>query len=117
MQQPPVQSAASPVAMETHPLNLVSPVPPSDPMARKQVVQDLMAQMQGTYNFMQVRAFLLGTTFDCRNETWCSPRLCSQDSMLEFDGQPIDPAIVSAQPMKPVQNMDLPQMVCPPGES
>lgn len=35
--------------------------------------------------------------------------------MLEFDGQPIDPAIVSAQPMKPAQNMDLPQMVCPPG--
>lgn len=57
MQQPPVQSAASPVAMETHPLNLVSPAPPSDPMVRKQVVQDLMAQMQGTYNFMQVRTF------------------------------------------------------------
>lgn len=35
--------------------------------------------------------------------------------MLEFDGQPIDPAIVSAQPMKPAQNMDLPPMVCPPG--
>ncbi len=35
--------------------------------------------------------------------------------MLEFEGQPIDPAIVSAQPMKPAQNMDLPQMVCPPG--
>nr|XP_046249373.1 caprin-1b isoform X2 [Scatophagus argus] len=89
MQQQPVSSEASPVALETHPLNLASPAPPSDPMARKQVVQDLMAQMQGTYNFMQ-------------------------DSMLEFDGQPIDPAIVSAQPMKPAQNMDLPQMVCPP---
>ncbi|KAM8891703.1 caprin-1b isoform 2-T2 [Spinachia spinachia] len=86
-QQP--QPVASPVALETHPLNLVSPVPPTDPLARKQVVQDLMAQMQGMYNFMQ-------------------------DSMLEFDGQPIDPAIVSAQPMKPAQNMDLPQMVCPP---
>lgn len=70
-------------------MNLASPVPPTDPLVRKQVVQDLMAQMQGTYNFMQ-------------------------DSMLEFDGQPIDPAIVSAQPMKPAQNMDLPQMVCPP---
>lgn len=35
--------------------------------------------------------------------------------MLEFDGQPIDPAIVSAQPMKPGQTMDLPQMMCPPG--
>uniref|UniRef100_A0A4W5MCL3 Cell cycle associated protein 1b n=1 Tax=Hucho hucho TaxID=62062 RepID=A0A4W5MCL3_9TELE len=38
-----------------------------------------------------------------------------QDSMLEFDGQLIDPAIVSAQPMKPAaQNMDLPQLGCPP---
>ncbi|XP_075945406.1 caprin-1b isoform X3 [Anarhichas minor] len=89
MQQQQQQPAASPVALETHPLNLVSPVPTSDPIVRKQVVQDLMEQMQGTYNFMQ-------------------------DSMLEFDGQPIDPAIVSAQPMKPAQNMDLPQMVCPP---
>ncbi|MEQ2175814.1 Caprin-1 [Goodea atripinnis] len=71
-------------------MNLASPVPPTDPMVRKQVVQDLMAQMQGTYNFMQ-------------------------DSMLEFDGQPIDPAIVSAQPMKPAQTMDVSQMVCPPG--
>lgn len=29
--------------------------------------------------------------------------------MLEFDGHALDPAIVSAQPMKPVQNVDLPQ--------
>nr|XP_020465583.1 caprin-1-like [Monopterus albus] len=86
--QQPMQPVAPPVALETHPMNL-SPVPPTDPLVRKQVVQDLMAQMQGTYNFMQ-------------------------DSMLEFDGQPIDPAIVSAQPMKPAQSMDLPQMVCPP---
>uniref|UniRef100_A0A669EAX5 Cell cycle associated protein 1a n=1 Tax=Oreochromis niloticus TaxID=8128 RepID=A0A669EAX5_ORENI len=55
------------------------------PPAQKQAVQDLMAQMQGTYNFMQ-------------------------DSMLEFDGQALDPAIVSAQPMKPVQAVDLQQM-------
>ncbi|XP_041853109.1 caprin-1b isoform X2 [Melanotaenia boesemani] len=89
LQQQPVQPTAPPVALETHPMNLTSPVPPTDPLARKQVVQDLMAQMQGTYNFMQ-------------------------DSMLEFDGQPIDPAIVSAQPMKPTQNMDVPQIVCPP---
>ncbi|XP_014904507.1 caprin-1b isoform X3 [Poecilia latipinna] len=89
-QQQPVQPTAPPVALETHPMNLASPVPPTDPMVRKQVVQDLMAQMQGTYNFMQ-------------------------DSMLEFDGQPIDPAIVSAQPMKPAQPLDVPQMVCPPG--
>ncbi|XP_029697098.1 caprin-1b isoform X1 [Takifugu rubripes] len=88
MQQQPVQPAASPVTLENHPLNMASSVPAADPMARKQVVQDLMAQMQGTYNFMQ-------------------------DSMLEFDGQAIDPAIVSAQPMKPTQNIDLPQMVCP----
>uniref|UniRef100_A0A8C9YSX9 Cell cycle associated protein 1a n=1 Tax=Sander lucioperca TaxID=283035 RepID=A0A8C9YSX9_SANLU len=57
-------------------------------LVRKQVVQDLMAQMQGTYNFMQ-------------------------DSMLEFDGQALDPAIVSAQPMKPVQTVDLQQLGCP----
>lgn len=56
-QQQPVQPAAPPVALETHPMNLASPVPPTDPMVRKQVVQDLMAQMQGTYNFMQVRSY------------------------------------------------------------
>lgn len=88
-QPPPVQTAPPPVPLENHPLNLAPPAAQNDPMVRKQVVQDLMAQMQGTYNFMQ-------------------------DSVLEFDGQPIDPAIVSAQPMKPSQNMDLPQMVCPP---
>lgn len=88
-QQPPVQTAPPPLPLETHPLSLAPPAPQTDPMVRKQVVQDLMEQMQGTYNFMQ-------------------------DSMLEFDGQPIDPAIVSAQPMKPAQNMDMPQMVCPP---
>ncbi|XP_028304824.1 caprin-1b isoform X3 [Gouania willdenowi] len=84
-----VQPVAPPVALEPHPMDLTSPVPPSDPLVRKRVVQDLMEQMQGTYNFMQ-------------------------DSMLDFDGQPIDPAIVSAQPMKPSQNMDVSQMVCPP---
>ncbi|XP_077565730.1 caprin-1b [Stigmatopora nigra] len=91
MQQPPVQSAPAPIVMENHPMTMVAPPPqPStDPMARRQVVQDLMAQMQGTYNFMQ-------------------------DSMLEFDGQPIDPAIVSAQPMKPGQSIDLAQYMCPP---
>uniref|UniRef100_A0A8C7XP04 Cell cycle associated protein 1b n=1 Tax=Oryzias sinensis TaxID=183150 RepID=A0A8C7XP04_9TELE len=88
-QQPPLQPAVPPGSLETHPIDLSSPVPPSDPMVRKQVVQDLMAQMQGPYNFMQ-------------------------DSMLEYDGQPIDPAIVSAQPMKPAQNMEAPQMVFHP---
>lgn len=61
--QQPVQPAPSPVALETHPLNLASPVPSADPMARKQVVQDLMAQMQGTYNFMQVRTLCLEQMF------------------------------------------------------
>nr|XP_057943248.1 caprin-1b isoform X2 [Doryrhamphus excisus] len=88
-QQQPLQPAPPPVPLETHPLSLVAPVPPTDAMVRKQVVQDLMAQMQGTYNFMQ-------------------------DSMLDFDGQPIDPAIVSAQPMKSSQTVELPQLVCPP---
>lgn len=56
-QQPPlpVQPAPSPVVLDAHPLSLAPPpAPAADPMARKQVVQDLMAQMQGTYNFMQV---------------------------------------------------------------
>lgn len=39
-----------------------------------------------------------------------------QDSMLEFDGQALDPAIVSAQPMKPGQTVDLQQMGCPASE-
>ncbi|XP_013884655.1 caprin-1b isoform X2 [Austrofundulus limnaeus] len=89
-QQQPVQPAAPPVALETHPVTLTSPVPPTDPMVRKQVVQDLMAQMKGPYNFMQ-------------------------DSMLDFDGTPIDPAIVSAQPMKPAPTIDVPRLVCSPG--
>lgn len=119
MQQQPVPPTPPPVASEPHSLNLAPAAPPTDPLVRKQVVQDLMAQMQGTYNFMQVRR---SRAADDRAVVYCRcdgsrwPRLCSQDSMLEFDGQPIDPAIVSAQPMKPAQNMDLPQMVCPPGE-
>ncbi|PIO13208.1 hypothetical protein AB205_0041940, partial [Aquarana catesbeiana] len=72
-------------------LNAISQVQP-DPIVRRQKVQDLMAQMQGPYNFMQ-------------------------DSMLDFENQPIDPAIVSAQPMNPAQSMELPQMVCPPVHS
>uniref|UniRef100_A0AAQ5X7R6 Cell cycle associated protein 1a n=1 Tax=Amphiprion ocellaris TaxID=80972 RepID=A0AAQ5X7R6_AMPOC len=77
--QPPAQLAPEPIVT----VNQVSPTPATpDPVVRKQAVQDLMAQMQGTYNFMQ-------------------------DSMLEFDGQALDPAIVSAQPMKPVQTTSL----------
>ncbi|XP_047435943.1 caprin-1a isoform X4 [Mugil cephalus] len=79
--QPPLQLAPEPNIA----VNQVTPSPAPDPVVRKQVVQDLMAQMQGTYNFMQ-------------------------DSMLEFDGQALDPAIVSAQPMKPVQTVDMQQM-------
>lgn len=36
--------------------------------------------------------------------------------MLEFDGQALDPAIVSAQPMKPMQTVDLQQMGCAASE-
>ncbi|KAL7406586.1 hypothetical protein ABVT39_022753 [Epinephelus coioides] len=86
--QPPAQLAIE----STVTVNHCSPPPAADPVVRKQAVQDLMAQMQGTYNFMQ-------------------------DSMLEFDGQALDPAIVSAQPMKPVQNVDLQQMGCPAAHS
>ncbi|XP_070833548.1 caprin-1a isoform X2 [Chaetodon trifascialis] len=82
--QPATQLATEPTVTVNH----VTPTPTNDPVVRKQAVQDLMAQMQGTYNFMQ-------------------------DSMLEFDGQALDPAIVSAQPMKPGQTVDLQQMGCP----
>ncbi|XP_051822029.1 caprin-1 isoform X4 [Sminthopsis crassicaudata] len=82
-QQPP---AASPSVPEAHSL---APVAQADPLVRRQRVQDLMAQMQGPYNFIQ-------------------------DSMLDFESQTLDPAIVSAQPMNPSQNMDMPQLVCPP---
>ncbi|KAM9570447.1 caprin-1-like isoform 2-T2 [Salvelinus alpinus] len=120
--QQPVQLAPPPITTEAQPLNGATPpgTPPADPVVRKQEVQNLLSQMQGPYNFMQ-------------------------DSMLEFDGQPIDPAIVSAQPIgpaivsaqpidpaivlvqpidpaiisaqsmkPPTQNIDLPQMDCPP---
>ncbi|XP_068198664.1 caprin-1a isoform X2 [Antennarius striatus] len=81
---PPAHLDTEPVAPMSH----VAASPASDPVVRKQAVQDLMAQMQGTYNFMQ-------------------------DSMLDFDGQVLDPAIVSAQPMKPGQTVDLQQLGCP----
>ncbi|KAL0968698.1 hypothetical protein UPYG_G00270350 [Umbra pygmaea] len=86
-QQQPVHSTPPPVALEPPPLT-----PPAtrlaDPVVRKQAVQDLLSQMQGPYNFMQ-------------------------ESMLEYDSQPMDPAIVSAQPMKPpAQNIGLSQMGC-----
>uniref|UniRef100_A0A673MIU1 Caprin-1-like n=1 Tax=Sinocyclocheilus rhinocerous TaxID=307959 RepID=A0A673MIU1_9TELE len=84
----PVQTAPTPVVPEPHPLTTI-PTPPSDPVVRQQVVQDLMAQMKGPYNFMQ-------------------------DSIFDFDGQSLDPAIVLAQPMKPVPSMEMPPMVCQP---
>ncbi|XP_066492326.1 caprin-1 isoform X3 [Tiliqua scincoides] len=84
LQQQP-QATSPPVP---DPLSLTA-VAQADPLVRRQRVQDLMAQMQGPYNFMQ-------------------------DSMLEFENQALDPAIVSAQPMNPAQNLDMPQMVCPP---
>ncbi|CAK6449519.1 unnamed protein product [Pipistrellus nathusii] len=87
LQQQP--QAASPSVPEPHSL---TPVAQPDPIVRRQRVQDLMAQMQGPYNFIQ-------------------------DSMLDFENQTLDPAIVSAQPMNPTQNMDMPQLVCPPVHS
>ncbi|XP_032081612.1 caprin-1 isoform X3 [Thamnophis elegans] len=82
LQQP---QATSPPVPDAHTLTAVAQ---ADPLIRRQRVQDLMAQMQGPYNFMQ-------------------------DSMLEFENQALDPAIVSAQPMNP-QTLQIPQMVCPP---
>lgn len=49
-QPPSLLTPEPPIAV-----NHVTPPTASDPVVRKQVVQDLMAQMQGTYNFMQVR--------------------------------------------------------------
>lgn len=49
-QPPSLLTPEPPVAV-----NHITPPTASDPVVRKQVVQDLMAQMQGTYNFMQVR--------------------------------------------------------------
>ncbi|XP_053244244.1 caprin-1 isoform X4 [Podarcis raffonei] len=83
LQQQP--QATSPPVPDAHTLTAVAQ---ADPLVRRQRVQDLMAQMQGPYNFMQ-------------------------DSMLEFENQALDPAIVSAQPMNAAQNLDIPQMVCP----
>ncbi|KAM3855375.1 caprin-1 isoform 2-T5 [Vipera latastei] len=83
LQQQP--QATSPPLPDAHTLTAVAQ---ADPLIRRQRVQDLMAQMQGPYNFMQ-------------------------DSMLEFENQALDPAIVSAQPMNP-QTLQIPQMVCPP---
>ncbi|KAM9302264.1 caprin-1 [Gastrophryne carolinensis] len=88
LQQPQAVSPTVPDPLTLNPIPQVQP----DPVVRRQKVQDLMAQMQGPYNFMQ-------------------------DSMLDFENQPIDPAIVSAQPMNPAQSMELPQMVCPPVHS
>lgn len=53
---------------ESHSLAPVLPPTSTDPLVRKQAVQDLMAQMQGTYNFMQVSSLsvsrgLAGTRF------------------------------------------------------
>ncbi|KAI5131748.1 Caprin-1 [Manis pentadactyla] len=87
LQQQP--QAASPSVPEPHSLTSVAQ---ADPLVRRQRVQDLMAQMQGPYNFIQ-------------------------DSMLDFENQTLDPAIVSAQPMNPTQNLDMPQLVCPPVHS
>lgn len=86
---PAATSAASPSVPKPHSL---TPVAQADPLVRKQRVQELMARIRGPYNFIQ-------------------------DSMLNFENQTLDPAIVSAQPMNPAQNMDIPQLVCPPVHS
>nr|XP_046200173.1 caprin-1-like isoform X5 [Oncorhynchus gorbuscha] len=54
--QQPVQSAPPPITTEAQSLNRTTPpgTPPADPVVRKQEVQNLLSQMQGPYNFMQV---------------------------------------------------------------
>ncbi|XP_072322682.1 caprin-1b isoform X5 [Scyliorhinus torazame] len=83
-QQSQQQQSQTTTVAENHALNTVAP---SDPLVRRQRVQDLMAQMQGTFNFIQ-------------------------ESMLEYESQTMDPAIVSAQPMNTAQSMEMPQMMC-----
>ena len=51
-----VQLAPPHAELETRPLSAAPPSPPADPVVRKRAVQDLMAQMQGPYDFMQVRS-------------------------------------------------------------
>ncbi|CAM9465011.1 unnamed protein product [Lampetra fluviatilis] len=70
----------SPVVVE---VQVVPPAPapaPQDPVLRQQHVQDLMARIQGTFDFMQ-------------------------DSLLDYE-PPVDPAIVAAQPMAPVELLE-----------
>uniref|UniRef100_A0AAX7VHX4 Cell cycle associated protein 1b n=1 Tax=Astatotilapia calliptera TaxID=8154 RepID=A0AAX7VHX4_ASTCA len=93
----PVQPAAPPVALDTHPMNLTSPAPPTDPMARKQVVQDLMAQMQGTYNFMQV--FNLNAPVPPANE---AEALNQASQYQSYNNQAF-----SSQPQHPVEQTEM----------
>uniref|UniRef100_A0AAY4CHF5 Caprin-1 n=1 Tax=Denticeps clupeoides TaxID=299321 RepID=A0AAY4CHF5_9TELE len=83
VRKPPADPRAG--ARGTYPAPTLNLAPPTDPGVRKQAVQDLMAQMQGTYNFMQ-------------------------ESILEFDGQVLDPAIVSIHAASPALR-DMSQML------
>ncbi|XP_032815923.1 caprin-1 isoform X7 [Petromyzon marinus] len=81
----PVEQRPMPVT-EPSPVveaQVVPPAPapaPQDPVLRQQHVQDLMARIQGTFDFMQ-------------------------DSLLDYE-PPVDPAIVAAQPMAPVELLE-----------
>uniref|UniRef100_A0AAY4E1G6 Uncharacterized protein n=1 Tax=Denticeps clupeoides TaxID=299321 RepID=A0AAY4E1G6_9TELE len=81
----PAPLAAPDLVTPPSPAPTLNLAPPTDPGVRKQAVQDLMAQMQGTYNFMQ-------------------------ESILEFDGQVLDPAIVSIHAASPALR-DMSQML------
>ncbi|XP_078457652.1 caprin-1 isoform X3 [Lampetra planeri] len=79
-QRPMPVTEPSPVVVE---VQVVPPAPapaPQDPVLRQQHVQDLMARIQGTFDFMQ-------------------------DSLLDYE-PPVDPAIVAAQPMAPVELLE-----------
>lgn len=81
--QPPTLLATEPAVTVNH----ITPTPANDPVVRKQVVQDLMAQMQGTYNFMQVEA----TLAHGYKETWYGQVYMYLDSDMVFVNLPGTP--------------------------
>uniref|UniRef100_A0A8C1T1E9 Cell cycle associated protein 1a n=1 Tax=Cyprinus carpio TaxID=7962 RepID=A0A8C1T1E9_CYPCA len=87
------------VSSEPHTLNAVLPPPAADPVVRKQAVQDLMAQMQGTFNFMQV--FNMNAPVPPNNEM-DSQKISSQYQSSYGQG-------FSTQATLPAEQQELPQ--------
>ncbi|KAM8939838.1 caprin-1 isoform 4-T4 [Pelodytes ibericus] len=99
------QQAASPPVPEPLTLNAIAQAPP-DPTVRRQRVQDLMAQMQGPYNFMQV--FNMNAPVPPVNE----PESLKQQNQYQasynqtFPGQPhqVEPSELQQEQLQTVVN-------------